>query len=258
MFGFETQRGVMAIGLPFKKSAAGIAVAAAVAAVAMAGPASAAAIFVSGQSDISGTPIAGWAILATDAPSAGAAHNTESMLPQIITTNPGAVASSPFSSPLAWCLDPFTELDLQPIIVDYQFLGYAGRAYGSSAGALADVGALINYGTSYYNTHPTLTVSDLHELANVQAQIWTELNPAYNFYFVDDVYAPNTFELAGHAIPTGPLGYTVLTSVDPGASQTLGIAAAVPEPATWATMTLGFLGLGFVLRDRRRRAAATA
>jgi hypothetical protein len=32
-----------------------------------------------------------------------------------------------------------------------------------------------------------------------------------------------------------------------------GIAAAVPEPSTWAMMLLGFLGLGFAFRQSRRR-----
>ena len=32
-----------------------------------------------------------------------------------------------------------------------------------------------------------------------------------------------------------------------------GIAAAVPEPSTWAMMLLGFVGLGFALRQSRRK-----
>jgi PEP-CTERM motif len=32
-----------------------------------------------------------------------------------------------------------------------------------------------------------------------------------------------------------------------------GIAAAVPEPSTWAMMLLGFAGLGFAFRQSRRK-----
>ena len=39
---------------------------------------------------------------------------------------------------------------------------------------------------------------------------------------------------------------------------TLGLGSAVPEPATWAMMLVGFGGLGAAMRTRRRSAAATA
>jgi hypothetical protein len=35
-------------------------------------------------------------------------------------------------------------------------------------------------------------------------------------------------------------------------------AAAVPEPATWGMMIMGFAGMGGVLRSRRRQAAHLA
>jgi hypothetical protein len=45
----------------------------------------------------------------------------------------------------------------------------------------------------------------------------------------------------------GAGGNTVATGF--GAVQ---LAAAVPEPATWGMMLLGFIGLGFAFRSRRR------
>ena len=38
----------------------------------------------------------------------------------------------------------------------------------------------------------------------------------------------------------------------------VGVAAAVPEPATWAMMMLGFGALGGLVRSRRSKAAAAA
>ena len=42
-----------------------------------------------------------------------------------------------------------------------------------------------------------------------------------------------------------------------GLGQALG-GGAVPEPATWAMMLMGFGALGTVLRQQRRRGVATA
>jgi PEP-CTERM motif len=44
------------------------------------------------------------------------------------------------------------------------------------------------------------------------------------------------------------------TTGDPG-GEIRGFLAAVPEPATWAMMLIGFLGLGFAFRQSRRREA---
>ena len=46
---------------------------------------------------------------------------------------------------------------------------------------------------------------------------------------------------------TGPNGFGV---------GTLAVAAAVPEPSTWAMMLLGFCGLGFIAHRRRFRNTA--
>jgi hypothetical protein len=36
------------------------------------------------------------------------------------------------------------------------------------------------------------------------------------------------------------------------------LASAVPEPATWGMMLLGFIGLGFAFRQRRRMVGLAA
>jgi hypothetical protein len=42
------------------------------------------------------------------------------------------------------------------------------------------------------------------------------------------------------------------TTMFPG-GEIRGFLSAVPEPATWAMMLIGFLGLGFAFRGSRRR-----
>ena len=43
-----------------------------------------------------------------------------------------------------------------------------------------------------------------------------------------------------------------------GGLDTVNVAAAVPEPSTWAMMLLGFVGLGFVGYRRKRGAVRFA
>lgn len=75
-----------------------------------------------------------------------------------------------------------------------------------------------------------------------------------------------TFENGDAAIVVGNGGRTIVNGFlnDTVASQQLytnelfGLGGAVPEPATWAMMLVGFGGLGAVLRSNRRRQFATA
>ena len=52
------------------------------------------------------------------------------------------------------------------------------------------------------------------------------------------------------------LSFGGTTSGGGGESGTLSFFAAVPEPSTWAMMLLGFGGIGFAMRRRRRPALA--
>jgi hypothetical protein len=56
------------------------------------------------------------------------------------------------------------------------------------------------------------------------------------------------------ALLTGRTYINIHTTGNP-TGEIRGFLAAVPEPATWAMMLLGFAGLGFAFRRSRRKAA---
>jgi hypothetical protein len=68
------------------------------------------------------------------------------------------------------------------------------------------------------------------------------------------------FEVSSSVLTTGAVAYTMVTE-NPGilAGTVEGpVAAAAPEPSTWAMMLLGFAGLGYVGTRKMRRAAVTS
>ena len=74
--------------------------------------------------------------------------------------------------------------------------------------------------------------------------------------------ATETFASSNVPITGGQLNTIVVTGISRGNGSYGGnltfTPAAVPEPATWGMMLLGFAGVGFQLRRQRRRTAAIA
>ena len=66
-------------------------------------------------------------------------------------------------------------------------------------------------------------------------------------------FVPESLAFAGTARSVVFTGLSATVGID---DVTLG--TAVPEPATWAMLLIGFGGLGAAMRSRRRRSAATA
>lgn len=127
---------------------------------------------------------------------------------------------------------------------------------------------LVNLGTDLYFAH---AVPDLNlQLAAIQGAIWKVMTHQPIIFFDNPDYP----ELSGHA-PDSPLidHYVSLASAPPpdatmlrtlitrdNSSQAIvySMREAVPEPATWGLLIVGFFSVGSMLRAGRRRARAAA
>jgi hypothetical protein len=100
--------------------------------------------------------------------------------------------------------------------------------------------------TTFHFDYPTPFVNDLGDFAPY-AGPWTDPT----FAHLQLGFAPGSYSLTveGDGIEGLPAGFGV--RLDPGG----GVKGAVPEPATWAAMLLGFGGIGAALRRRRSLAA---
>jgi hypothetical protein len=114
------------------------------------------------------------------------------------------------------------------------------------------------YGTlSLFNlgvAGPSETV-DTGDGIGSRSQLVTEVNliPPDNGAFDFDS-ATATFTVHGLLFPPGTIDQTV--SLNSAQLEYVLTSAAVPEPASWALMLVGFGGMGGVLRSLRRRAFA--
>lgn len=95
----------------------------------------------------------------------------------------------------------------------------------------------------YYTGHLTFTVTGA---AGTQLDLAPEIKSVNNqnstvYGGADLRQCPGTDPTSGTCL-TGPVGFS--------------LTSAVPEPATWAIMLMGFGGLGAMLRQRRQQAAA--
>ncbi len=72
------------------------------------------------------------------------------------------------------------------------------------------------------------------------------------------IEGPTTFAGLGFGYVQRDGGAGYYANLSPNSVSILGSAVPVPEPATWATMILGFFGLGAALRRRRAMAPVVA
>jgi hypothetical protein len=79
----------------------------------------------------------------------------------------------------------------------------------------------------------------------------------FNFVAVHQDSGEIVFEYATTQFSFFVQGFTGANGTGSGVgmsnTQFLSSASAVPEPATWGMMLLGFLGLGFAFRQSRRK-----
>ena len=155
-----------------------------------------------------------------------------------------------------WCLDVN-----DPIVKPYTYnisTFTSGSSFPGLNNPLSDaqvrqIAALMFLG----NATNTGTFSD----AVIQLAIWkAEYGPGFSTPFLDNttqgLVTTALFDTeAGHIYDRGDLTLTILSddpAVHSQAFGTVSVTAAVPEPATWAMMILGFCGVVFMARRRKQ------
>jgi hypothetical protein len=140
----------------------------------------------------------------------------------------------------------------------------------NSAGTSGPFGAVITGQTSFAD----MFAFTLDNTVSLDGQVGTIslgnlMNINFSTIYIDSMAnaftktsatdAPETWALVSPVtLGSGPHTLFVNGNIPNGAnssasySGTLNIGAAVPEPATWALMLLGFGGIGMVMRRRRR------
>ena len=81
--------------------------------------------------------------------------------------------------------------------------------------------------------------------------------PNTSFDVVDNNNGTVNFLSGGVAANGGTSWFTLEEDLASVAGGVTVVTGSVPEPSTWAMMLLGFGGIGFVMRTRKRRALAT-
>jgi hypothetical protein len=109
-----------------------------------------------------------------------------------------------------------------------------------------------NYFASLTTGDPAVNFTDLTIYALVGG---VTVGPALMQYMGGPTHAI-TLLPASFGTGTYRLNFAGTTTGGGGESGTLSFFAAVPEPGTWGMMLLGFAGIGFAMRRRRRPALA--
>lgn len=115
--------------------------------------------------------------------------------------------------------------------------GYYITGWGSPYGGFVGFG--VNNQATAADTHLLFTIGSANEFTSVAQLFEGGENPDWNLMLY------NAYPTSG--FPSD--GYVVWAAAEP-------MAAAVPEPSTWAMMILGFAGVGFLAYRRRNQTAS--
>lgn len=186
----------------------------------------------------------------------------------------GMYGERKFTNLVAFCVDVYHDIrlgDYTPALEYTDEIAFTTDSHPTAPQVLTSeqvthVGRLIHYGTQAFRNAPSDTRAERNarwnELAAVQGAIWQVTSGL-------DVVSENASldgwinDLSGVGYDAffnasyGPVGskFTFLAPKvypDPSGEQAYG--TAVPEPAAWLMMILGFGGVGAVIRTRRRMA----
>ena len=195
----------------------------------------------------------------------------------------GTAATGQSDELLAFCVDIFHSISLGALNLQYddtfdlttnsyynsnsvRFSGPAGLTTLSSD-QLVQVGKLVNFGTDVWENMAAGATKD-KLLAGLQGAVWKTINPTYAI--TSPTAAVNThiinysganygsflddFNTLAHTYTPVSADIDLISQSNrygfANARQAFAISQAVPEPATWAMMILGFGAMGAVLRRR--------
>jgi hypothetical protein len=204
-------------------------------------------------------------------------HASVEDAPVLFTANLGTSANSNTFNFLGFCVDIFDSISPginTPGTINQAYQtdtltdnnGSGNTFHTIDAATLKEINTLVTFGTALWNTDsltdPTHNISTTlaNELAAVQGAIWEIENPGLN---VDGPSAVDslitTYESSAFFSSHGTGNMTVV--VDSSGSplhQSFAYVTpgGVPEPATWTMLIAGFGGVGAMIRRRRNSTAA--
>jgi hypothetical protein len=207
--------------------------------------------------------------------------------PILFTANYGTSASANTFTFLGFCVDIFDEINIGvtspatqttlnlpyhdgPLVDNGEHGALQAAAFVSlSTTQKNQISALVNYGTSLWNTdtltdptHQNMPNTLINQLGGIQGAIWKIENPTFTIIGNTSPYggAGNAAAVTSYIntysstpfLNTLSTGYIDVVFSDSTNPMYQAFAFAVPEPSTWAMMIAGFGGVGAVMRRRRQ------
>ena len=179
---------------------------------------------------------------------------------------------------VAFCVDIYHSITLGNYTPDKTYTDANALKYDSNPGGQANhfsgpsgysnadvikIGTLATYGTFVAKDNSLSASIKNDRLAAVQGAIWQvssgrDVTGAGLTALIDNLSGANyqSFFVNNNYGTIGASFKLITPTVYPAANGNQSFVIAVPEPATWAMMIMGFAGLGVMLRRQRSLAAA--